>query len=348
MSKKMFDFVIGNPPYQETGIGKNSKEPSVYNYFLEEAYKVANSVEMIHPARFLFNAGDTDKKWNKKMLSDPHLKVLDYKSLSSTVFPNTDVKGGIAITYRDTNKNFGPIVNFYKVPELNTISKKVLNSENYDFKPFSKIVYSPVAYKFTQCMHDENPQLKAKLSKGNEYEVKTNVFDTIPEVFFDDKPKDGSHYVKILGRKNKQRVYRYIKEQYIENKTNLNSYKAVMPEATGIGKFGEAIYPPHVEGPGIGFTQTFISMGCFDHPYEAESIVKYIKSKFCRTMLGTLKVTQHTSISAWKNVPQQDFSPQSDIDWSQSIHDIDQQLYKKYGLSREEIDFIETNVKEMV
>lgn len=339
-----FDYAIGNPPYQDTGIGDNTKAPSVYNYFLEAGFEVATVVEMIHPARFLFDAGDTDKKWNRKMLSDPHYKVLYYRPLSASIFPNTDIKGGVAVTYRDKRKDFGPIEHFFKEPELNGIVKKILYAE--DFIAFSTIVYSPVAYKFTQLMHDQNPQLKTKLSKGNEYEVKTNVFDSIPEVFYSQRPADGE-YVAILGRVNNARVYKYIKREYIDNKTNLNYYKAVMPEATGIGKFGEAIYPPHVEGPNVGFTQTFISIGQFETSDEAEHVVKYIKTKFCRAMLGTLKVTQHTSISAWKNVPLQNFTSSSDINWSASIHDIDQQLYKKYGLSQQEIDFIESHVKEM-
>ena len=339
-----FDFVIGNPPYQDETIGGNTKAPSVYNAFLDEAYKVGEAVLVIHPARFLFNAGDTDKKWNQKMLSDPHLKVVYYEPHSELVFSNTEIKGGVAVTYRDIGKNFGAIELFFKEPELNGIAKKAFSK---DFIPFSEIVYSPVAFKFTDQMHLENPQLKAKMSKGNEYEVKTNVFDTISEVFFDTLPRDGHEYIKILGRKDNTRVYKYIRKEYISNKTNLYNYKAVMPEATGIGKFGEAIFPPHVEGPGIGMTQTFISMGKFETPTEAENVTKYIKTKYCRALLGTLKVTQHTSISAWKYVPLQDFTSKSDIDWSKPIAQIDQQLYRKYGLTDEEITFIETHVKEM-
>jgi hypothetical protein len=76
--------------------------------------------------------------------------------------------------------------------------------------------------------------------------------------------------------------------------------------------------------------------------------MKYIKTKvFARAMLGTLKVTQHNPKSTWKNVPLQDFTATSDIDWSRSIAEIDQQLYAKYGLDQHEIDFIETRVKEM-
>lgn len=64
-------------------------------------------------------------------------------------------------------------------------------------------------------------------------------------------------------------------------------------------------------------------------------------------MLGTLKITQHNSRATWRNVPLQDFTPKSDIDWTKSIHEIDLQLYKKYGFDDNEISFIESKVKEM-
>ena len=67
-----------------------------------------------------------------------------------------------------------------------------------------------------------------------------------------------------------------------------------------------------------------------------------------RVMLGTMKITQHNqSKEVWKNVPLQDFSSNSDIDWTKSIPEIDQQLYKKYGLNPEEINFVEEKVKPM-
>lgn len=70
---KRFDFVIGNPPYQDETLGDNKGfAPPVYDKFLSEGYKVGERVMMIHPARFLFNAGTTPKAWNTKMLNDPH------------------------------------------------------------------------------------------------------------------------------------------------------------------------------------------------------------------------------------------------------------------------------------
>lgn len=76
--------------------------------------------------------------------------------------------------------------------------------------------------------------------------------------------------------------------------------------------------------------------------------MEYIKTKFCRILLGTLKITQANTKEKWKNVPIQDFTEQSDIDWTQSVADIDKQLYAKYNLDQTEIDFIESHVKPMV
>lgn len=76
-------------------------------------------------------------------------------------------------------------------------------------------------------------------------------------------------------------------------------------------------------------------------------MVKFVQTKFARVMLGILKVTQHIRKGVWKYVPLQDFTSSSDIDWSKSVHEIDEQLYDKYGLTKEERDFIETHVKEM-
>ncbi len=76
--------------------------------------------------------------------------------------------------------------------------------------------------------------------------------------------------------------------------------------------------------------------------------MKYIKSKFSRIMLGILKITQDNDREVWRLVPLQDFTSASDINWSKSVAEIDQQLYAKYGLDEKEIEFIETHVKEMV
>ena len=104
---------------------------------------------------------------------------------------------------------------------------------------------------------------------------------------------------------------------------------------------------PLIGAPLIGATDTFLNIGSFDDENVAENVLKYVKTKFARTMLGILKITQHNPRSTWKYVPLQDFTPNSDIDWTKSVSEIDQQLYKKYGLTADEIEFIETKVQAM-
>ncbi len=359
-----FDFAIGNPPYQAyqnsqdfEGSSKNFAPP-VYNLFLDAATEVAEKVELIHPARFLFNAGSTPKVWNEKMLNDEHFKVLKYEPDSDNVFPglSTPIKGGIAITYHDKNCNFGAIQVFTQYPELNDIIKKVAYKK--EFISFSDIIYSRTAYRLTEKLHQDYPNVRYKedengnnigrLSKGHDYDMSSNIFERLPMVFKKDKPLDNENYIQILGREDNKRVYLYIKREYVSSPDNLDYYKVLIPQANGNGLFGESVSEPLIESPQIGNTETFISIGKFTEKIEAENVVKYVKSKFARTMLGVLKVTQNGNKPVWRMIPLQDFTDKSDIDWSKSIPEIDQQLYKKYSLSKEEIEFIETHVKEMV
>lgn len=341
-----FDFAIGNPPYQEETIGDNKGfAPPVYNKFLDAACEVAEKVEMIHPARFLFNAGSTPKAWNKKMLGDEHFKIMEYEADSSRIFPNTDIKGGIVISYHDETKKYGAIEIFTKYKELNTILHKVI--QDIAFISFSNIVITRTAYRLTDKMHEEHPEALSQLSSGHAYDMSTNIFERLPQIFYDEKPNDGAEYIKILGREKNERVYKYIKREYVNDVINLDKYKILIPKANGIGAFGEVISAPVIQGKGIGHTETFLSIGIFDNIQEAQNAYKYIKSKFARALLGVLKTTQDITPDKWANVPMQDFTDKSDIDWSVSIANIDKQLYKKYRLSEKEIAFIENNVKEM-
>lgn len=341
-----FDFVIGNPPYQDETLGENKGyAPPIYHLFLDGAYKVADKVELIHPARFLFNAGSTPKAWNQKMLSDPHLKVLHYEQDASGIFANTEIKGGVAITYHDEDEDYGAIGTFTPFDELNTIIHKIHYHTN--FESLSVIVVTSYAYHFTEVMHKDHPEAASQLSKGHAYDLKSNVFERIPQVFFDIQPQDGQKYIQILGRKGNDRAYKYIREDYVNNVINLHKYKIYLPKANGAGALGEVLSPPVLAEPGIGSTETFLSIGAFETEEEAQAALKYIKTKFARIMLGVLKTTQDITPQKWEHVPLQDFTPASDIDWTKSIPEIDQQLYKKYCLDAKEIKFIETHAKEM-
>ena len=346
---KKFDFCIGNPPYQADVKNEGDRANPVYDKFMDAAFEIANCVELIHPARFLFNAGQTSKAWNEKMLNDEHFKVIHHEINSSNVFPNTDIKGGVAISIHDVNKNFGAIKLFTIYPELNSITRKV--DSLTDTGAYVDSITSPRGmYRFSDKFYLDHPEAKTLVGDGSGNMVVSNAFTKMPDLLTKEKLEENA--IKILGRTGSKRDYRYINIDYIIPNEYLDTWNVLVPEANGTGAIGEVlstplIGEPLIGEPLIGVTDTFISIGTFITEEEATAALKYIKSRFARTMLGVNKVTQHNPKSTWKNVPLQNFTSESDINWNTSVSNIDKQLYKKYNLTDEEIDFIETHVKEM-
>ena len=106
----------------------------------------------------------------------------------------------------------------------------------------------------------------------------------------------------------------------------MNVYEVLVPKANGSGAIGEVLSTPLIGSPLIGFTETYISIGSTKNESEAEAILKYVKTKFARTML---------------------LPAQSSIDWSKPVSEIDKQLYKKYDLDDSEVAFIESMIRPM-
>lgn len=340
-----FDFIIGNPPYQDEVVGEQkSFAPPIYHLFIDETYKISDRVMLIHPARFLFNAGSTPKAWNQKMLDDPSLKVLFYEADGTKVFPGTDIKGGIAITYHDKKQNFGAIKTFTAFEELNSILKKIYSLTHLT-QTIDSIIETQLRFNL-KTLYEHHPEYKNTLgSEGKDSRFRNNIFDKV--AIFTDSPNSADD-IKVLGVIKNKRVWKYISQKYVDmTHRNVRKYKVLVPRANGSGALGEVLSTPLIGTPLIGYTQTFIGIGSLDTEQEANALLKYIKSKFARCMLGVLKVTQDNDRGVWKYVPLQNFSSSSDIDWLKSIPEIDKQLYAKYGLNKAEIDFIETHVKEM-
>lgn len=340
-----FDFIIGNPPYQEEKEG--TSDSPIYNLFMDAAYEIAQKVELITPARFLFNAGKTPKVWNRKMLSDPHLKVLFYEQNSDSVFANTDIKGGVTVTYRDDSSDFGAIEVFSSFGEMRSMTSKV---SKQIAASLNSIMFLQNRFDL-EALYADYPEFEAIISSdGKERRIVSSAFEKL-SVFTNEKTDDTA--IRILGVVgSNKRGYRFIPIKYVEENGNLTKWKVLLPKSNGSGAIGEVLSTPLVGEPLVGeplvgYTQSFIGIGAFDTEAEARATLKYVKSKFARTMLGILKITQDNPPEKWRFVPLQDFTPASDIDWSRSIPEIDRQLYAKYGLDEAEIAFIETHVKEM-
>ena len=340
-----FGAVVGNPPYQVEGA--STRKAPIYHIFYDLAFVLAPKVTLITPGRFLYKAGQTPSEWMDKILEDPHFKVVRYFQKTSDVFPSVDIKGGVVITYRDSNKNVGKIGFFSEFKELASILEKVKSHNEINI---CGIISSRGMYKFSDEMFKDFPQAKDIQGKGSGLQITPNSFEQMPFVF--KETGNEKECYQILGRIGSKREYRWIKKEYVQPNDYLMTYNVFVPEANGTGAIGEVLSTPVIGVPVIGVpvighTDTFLSIGKFADAQEASACLNYVKTKFARCLLGTLKATQHSPRDTWANVPLQDFTTSSDINWSASVADIDQQLYRKYGLSADEIAFIEKMIKPM-
>jgi hypothetical protein len=357
-----FDAVVGNPPYQDSTDGYNRQEP-IYQYFYDSAESIGEKYCLISPARFLFNAGLTKKDWNLKMLNHPNLNVVYYNPNSNELFQNTDIKGGIAAILFDRNKIFSAIKKFIPNDNLKRIAShfednqvdnlpSIIFGGRSDLKfndEFINAFPNSIADRLRQ-IQEKHPEV-AELGPNEEHELKSSTLEVLPYVFKNDKPSNPYEFYRILGLVNGKRAWRWVEKKYMQPRypidNNIENWKVFIPESNGSGSFGEALSTPAIGGPSDSSTPTFISFGNFNTEEEANNASNYIKTKLVRSLLGILKITQHNPKSNWSYIPIQDFTSNSDIDWTTTISEIDQQLYRKYQLSTEEIAFIEEHVQPM-
>lgn len=311
---------------------------------MDIAYKVSQQAILITPARFLFEAGQTAKDWNRKMLNDEHFRVMMYEPDASTIFSNAEIKGGVAISMRDSKKKCGKIGVFTAYTELNSILKKVSTTEEENVK-LDSIISSQGIYRFSDKLFAEHPEVETLSGNGTGAKIISKIVDFLPTVFMD-APEAGMTCVKFLAKTKAGRQFKYIRREYLQDNPYLDTFNVMIPESNGSGAF-ETLVAPLIAAPGEGSADTFISMGMFATEAEAECLRKYIKTKFARALLGVKKVTQHNPKATWEYVPMQDFTAASDINWSKTVSEIDAQLYAKYALTEEEITFIESMIKPM-
>lgn len=219
-----FDFIIGNPPFNEEAPGTSTSDKPIYHLFMNEAFELSDKVELITPARFLFDAGATPTAWNKKMLSDNHFKVLFYEANTKNIFSSAEIPGGIVITYRDNNVDFGQIGTFTAYQELNLILKKTmpfLNSQG----SLNVIIYTQNKFNL-DILNASIPDLD-RIDKRLESNIfKLNIFTEKP-LYNDD--------LKIIGLFENKRVFRYVNRKFIDidNSPNIDKYKIILSKSNG-------------------------------------------------------------------------------------------------------------------
>ena len=338
-----FDFAVGNPPYHAECGGSCSAFTPVYHLFMEQTYAVSDVIEVVTPARFLFNAGMTPKAWNTKMLHDVHLKVPYYADKSAVVFEGVDLRGGVAVTHRNSLQEYGAIGVFIRFPELVSIIQRMRGT-------FDRNLGELVSARGVYALNMEACQAYSdKLAMRDRHVLTSNAFDKYAFVFHEEEPTCTEGYAKIIGRCTGARSYRWVKSAYLTLHDSFEYFKVFLPDASHelTDRAAQLISYPILGRPFEGCTETYRCIGAFETEQEASACMKYIQTRFVRALLGALKTTQHMPRETWAYVPMQDFTESSDIDWSDTVNGVDRQLYRKYMLTDREIAFIETHLKEM-
>jgi superfamily II DNA or RNA helicase len=332
--KMKFDAIIGNPPYQ-VNIGKTQEQQNatpIYNLFVDASIKLqADYISMIMPSRWMTGGRFELNTFRSNMLKDNHLIVLHDYINARECFSNVEIKGGVCYFLRDSQ--YIGKCNYYLHRNGNIeYSERYLNDLNVgmfvrDSKSINiikKVISSSDFESFEKLAGSQTP-----------FGIVTSFKD------YTDKPTD-KNTMKIYGLK----YIGYTSPKNIKKNLELAyKYKVYAPKAVGSGNISTDRINSFVpDNPSI-CTQTYIIYGPFETEYEAKNLSKYMHTKFFHFLLGQLKNTMQMAPNLFKFVPIQDFSYNSDIDWTKSTEEIDIQLFKKYRLTEEEINYIENKIK---
>lgn len=340
-----FDAVVGNPPYQiSDGGGTGDSAMPVYNFFVGIAKKLnAQYVSMITPSRWM-KGGKGLQSFRKEMIEDERLSSITDYANANYCFNGIHIDGGVSYFLWD-KKHKGALV--YKYTSLNgetTVSHRLLktdfnNTVIRDIRQASIVQKVANSSKFSEIVSFRNP-----------YGIGADIFNN-PQKYSDilSETDDCNHY-KIYGVKGikggAKRISAYVKKDAVKpNAVGADLYKIFFSKAY---MTTSTVPPALIMGEPMSVcSETFLQIGPFQSKECQTNCAKYIQCKFFRALLFFNRSSLNISNSTFELAPLQDFTEHSDIDWSKSVEEIDQQLYKKYNLTDEEITFIESMIKPM-
>lgn len=324
--KMQFDVIIGNPPYQMAGGAGGTSDSSIYHLFVEQAVRLEpNYVSMVTPSRWLAGGRGMDD-FRANMLSCGKLQALVDYPVSKDVFPGVEVKGGIGY-FLWSKDHDGPTL-------VTTIrGEETIGPISRDLDEFDIFVRDPRAIEILHLVQAKSePSITEILTGDTPFGIATN-FEN-----YEVKAKTGDVALHLV--KKGKREIGYVPKKFIKKNSNLiDAWKVFAPKAGSDGgqKIPDVVLgKPIVAAPGSICTQTFIAFWLNDQK-AAESLSSYYTTKFFRFLVSLRKITQDALRGTYTWVPQQSW----DRTWT------DAELYKKYRLTQDQIDYIEAVIKPM-
>lgn len=339
-----FDAIVGNPPYMIMDGGAKASAKPIYNYFIESSKKVEPKyMSFIIPTRW-YTGGKGLDDFRKSMLNDKHMELIHDYLTPEYIFSNTNIRGGVC--YFLWNKNYNNEVDLIRV--VTHQNEKIISDIKRKFKIKEVDIFIRDAHAIAildRILKEKNIDFMTNyISSRKPFGIDGNFTES--ELFLSDKNELAN--IECYG---KAKSIGYIKKDDVKNhKDWISVWKVYMPYVNNIGtELNDDNQNTFIGEPNSVCTETFLVAGAELNlnKYECIALSKYLRSKFARFLHSLAKTSHHATAKTYQFVPLQDFSDKSDIDWSKSIAEIDQQLYAKYKFSKDEIDYVESKIKPM-
>lgn len=330
-----FDVIVGNPPYQMATAGSvESQSTPLYNKFVEQAVKMtAKYLSVVIPARWL-NGGFGLDKFRGNMLNNSRIKIMHDYLDSEECFPGVDISGGVCYFLWEMDYRGNCDVYTHRNREVSVANRPLLENGLETF-----IRQNEAVGIFKKVNHLKESNFDQLVSPRDPYGL--NYYENGVEKMFKKMTKESSNdSVGIYYYGWLKDGLRYTERKYITtNKSSVDRYKVMISKA--YGERGDYPYfvigKPFIAKPGTICNMTYLVVGEFGDEKTAQNVASYMRTKFFRYLVNMMKNTQNAYKKVYSLVPLQDFSHP----WT------DEMLYKKYGLTSDEIAFIESMIRPM-
>lgn len=321
-----FDVIIGNPPYQMKGGAGGTSDSSIYHLFVEQAIRLEpRYLSMVIPSRWLAGGRGMDE-FRKTMLTDRHIShLVDYTKMS-TAFPGVDFEGGVGYFLWGREYQGDAQYTLFQGDEVHPTITRDLGAHDTFIRDHRALGILERVKAFGESTMD------AVISSDTPFGLATNFAD------YKDKPFSGS--VALYRTDRGRRVVTHTARSGINKNVHLiDSWKVLFPEAYGErGAIPALVLGPSLIAPPASVcTQTYLVAGPLVSENEAISLQSYSKTRFFRFLVSLRKITQHALRSTYSWVPQQTW----DRIWTDEV------LYKKYGITSDEINYINSMIRPM-
>ena len=335
------DAIVGNPPYQEKGkLGGNGDAP-IYQDFASISRKIGSKyLVFIIPSKW-FTSGSKRLlgPFRKEMLQGKRISKMVAYANSYDVFPKpVEIKGGVCYFLEDNSYQGNCDYTFINEGEKIT--------DNVNLGALDIFIRIPRVSKIVQKVHSKGEEsLSQMISSDTPFGFPSNVKTSKKRPFDVSVKKDREFNTAIYLIETERRIEYVRRKDVKKNMQDIRKWKVLLTEAGGSGNDKIVLGEPVIARPNSVCTQSYLYIPV-NNRNEACNLIKYIKTRFVRFLVSSIKITQHAQANVYEFVPIQDFTKDSDIDWSKSIDEIDNQLYAKYGIE-DEIPFIRSVIKSM-